>query len=217
LLLNKKQEQDTEKNDEITAWAKEVESVIEMPLPEDEILKHLEEIYRKIKKREDETIKEKSKEIPIHPKLKQDIVDIIHTSERGIPMFVSNNMKKTAENLGIAIGEKDKPDDVIEKMRDRLKNKTKQEDLSSVPIQKKIQQEEIPILSVQKEREPEEIPETKQEDNNERVAEIKKRIESLLNPKTEEIAPEVPVVVREVSYTPQKIRTVSDLVLAKLG
>lgn len=226
-LLNDKQEQDTDKNGEITAWAKEVESVIEMPIHEEEILKRLEEIYRKIQGEAEETTKEGSKEIPIHPKLKQDIVDIIHTSERGIPMFVSNNMKKTAGNLGIEIGEKDKPDDVIEKMKERLKNKTKQEDFSSTPVPEKIQQEEIPILSIQKEIEPEEIQETKQEDNDERVAEIKKQIESLLNPKREEIPvesvkieeiiQEAPTVAKEIIYTPQKTRTVSDLVLAKLG
>jgi len=237
ILLNNKQEKDIGKQKEIIAWVNEIKEIINAPVSEDEILKNLEKIYKNIQeenkneKTATETnggLKQNIKEIPIHPKTKQDAVDIIHTSERGIPMFVSNNMKKTAVNLGISIGEKDKPDEIIEKMKGRLKNTQKQENVSLLIIPEKKSEEENLIIKDEKGIHRKNIGESTQKDDEERVHELKKQIETLLNPKTEELPTEqinrrettsevLIMETKKVNNTPQKTRTVSDLLLAQLG
>jgi hypothetical protein len=188
-LLKDRWAQDATKEEnkkELETWGKEAVTIIEGDLPEEEILKKLEEIYQKItkeegadkgvapiveniattvqketttenppeqeegKKEEKEDADKKTdsetenipepekKENPTERTPEQEAEDIIHAAESGLPMFISGRTKRVVETLGMEILPTDKPNDVLEKLKNRLKNGPQPKILFGLAIPAKI-------------------------------------------------------------------------------
>lgn len=193
-LLNEKQEGGENDQRKIASWTDEVIKIINTIDSEEKILRDLEEVYLKIQgkggNRSADEQKTESIKIPIHPKTKETAIDIIHASERGIPMIISNNLKNTAGNLGIMIKEKDTPEEIIEKMKERLKKGARREN----PPEEINRADEIK-KQIDKILLPQQTETKKEEANNTPL-------------KGERVGTTTPFT---------RTRTVSDLVLANLG
>lgn len=227
-LLNEKLQQ-TEEKEEIEKnekFAKEASEIIQGQLTEGEILKKLKDLREKIAFKQTDISKQEEKKAPELTKSEQEAADIVHSAERGVPLFVSNHIKKVAESLSIAILPIDTPDMVIEKFKRRLgyplpeENKEHSfipEKTATSPEETKENEKDILIPEPSQETEKE-----KDEKEQKKVAEIKKQLEKMID--SHKDIPEVPAkkiapVQIKISNVPKKEtdKTISDLILSKLN
>ena len=233
-LLNEKQKQteDIEEIEKNEAFAKEAAEIIQGPFTEGEILAKLKNLHEKIAFKQTETIeKPETKKAPEQTESEQEAADIIHSAERGVPMFISNHTKKVAESLGVAILATDTPNTVIENFKRRLgyplPEGTKEhsfvpEKVSPSPTEteKNTQQEETPLLQTPEQTQKEN--EENEEKDLKKAEEIKKQLEKMMS-----LHKEVPAVLPKkiapvqikISNIPKKEtdKTISDLILSKLN
>ncbi|MCX6735696.1 MAG: hypothetical protein NTZ13_01275 [Candidatus Parcubacteria bacterium] len=229
-LLNEKQKQteDTEEIEKNEALAKEAAEIIQGTFTEGEILAKLKNLHEKIAFKQTETEEElETNKAPEQTESEQEAVDIIHSAERGVLMFISNHTKKVAESLGVAILPTDTPNAVIEKFKRRLgyplPEETKEHSfisekaLPSSTETEKNNQEETPHLQI-----PEQTQKEKEEKDLKKEAEIKKQLEKMiiLHKDAPAVLPKkiVPVQIK-ISNIPRKEtdKTISDLILSKLN